>query len=250
MGFVDYDVLRPAQAIIKEQFDVLRAIAFAIVEGASSGEIRPVLGADPVSLVAASTFMGAASEADRALRDPEDHTEARVVCCDPKAPGAIARLFGAAKIRPSQLLSSGMVEGRHLVNFSTQATELFAERARGTIDLFASFRREFEDLQCTPLVKLGYPTDGGGDENREHLWFEVHSVGSDGLEATLLNDPFDIAEMKAGERRCHSMERLTDWTLLTPVGQLTPRSLEVARTLRELRPEILEALAMDSGASN
>jgi hypothetical protein len=59
----------------------------------------------------------------------------------------------------------------------------------------------------------------------------------------LLNDPFDIAEMKAGERRTRPMERLTDWSLVTPVGDLTPRSLEIARTLREHRPEILEALA-------
>jgi hypothetical protein len=163
LGFVDYDVLHPAQALLNEQFDVLRAIAFAIVEGASSGEIHPVRPADAISLVAASTFMSAASETDRALRDPEDHTEARVVCCDPKPPGAIARWFGAARIRPSQLLCRGMVEGKHLVHFSIQAGELFAERARGSIGLFASFQQEFEDLQCTALVKLGYPTDHGGE---------------------------------------------------------------------------------------
>ena len=48
--------------------------------------------------------------------------------------------------------------------------------------------------------------------------------------------------MNAGDRARHPLSWLTDWTLVTPIGQLTPRSLELARVLRAHRPEILEAL--------
>jgi hypothetical protein len=75
---------------------------------------------------------------------------------------------------------------------------------------------------------------------REHLWFEVHDVKNDHLDATLVNDPFDISSMKVGDRRHHAAELVTDWAIMTPLGQLTPRSLELARKLRELRPKILE----------
>jgi hypothetical protein len=90
------------------------------------------------------------------------------------------------------------------------------------------------------VVKIGYPTDSGKGGS-EHLWFEVHGIRGDFVDATLLNEPFDIAAMKSGQRDMHSVEMLTDWAIMTPMGQLTPRSLEVARRLRENRPKILEA---------
>src|SRR5262249_43409139 len=55
MGFVDFDVLRPAEELTANQFDLLRSIAFHIVEGASSGLIEPAVGADAVDLVDAKT---------------------------------------------------------------------------------------------------------------------------------------------------------------------------------------------------
>jgi uncharacterized protein YegJ (DUF2314 family) len=246
LGFVDFDVLRPAEAITGEQFDVLRAIAFAIVEGASSGSIEPVLGADPIALVDASTFMERASSSDRELRDDEYHDEDRVVCCDPGPPGMLARLFGAGEVRPSRLLSRGMEEGRHLVSFSKQATDLAALRARECLPLFASLCEEFAELECKGLVKLGYATDSGDGDDHEHMWFEAHGTAGDDIDATLLNRPFDIAALHEGQRGTHPIDRLTDWAILTPLGQLTPRSLEIARHLRELRPEILQAMQTGS----
>ena len=243
MGFLDFDVLRPAQALTEEQFDVLRAIAFQLVEDGGNGEIWPVMGADPLSLIDAATFMRSASAADRALRDPEHHTDRRVICCDPKPPGFFSRLFGAKEIRPSRLLSRGMVEGVHLVNFSTEATELTATRARETLELYSDLGREFADLECTSLAKIGYPTDSGGHGGgREHLWFEVHDFDDQGIHATLINQPHDIERMNAGDRSRHPLDSLTDWTIVTPIGQLTARNLELARSLRALRPDILEAL--------
>ena len=48
--------------------------------------------------------------------------------------------------------------------------------------------------------------------------------------------------MKAGDRALRPVGLLSDWSVMTPVGQITPRSLELAHTLREVRPMILEAL--------
>lgn len=241
MGFVDFDVLRPATELMGNQFDLIRSIAFQIVEGATSGAIEPVVGANPIELIEAAVFMHAAADRDRQLRDPGDHTRRRVVCCDPAPKGFLGRLVGGKALRPSSLLSQGMVEGKHLVRFSDLATELSAARARDSLSLLEPFRTEFEDLGCTALVKLGYPTDerNGG---HEHLWFEVHGMDSGSIDGTLVNQPFNIASMKLGDRGEHPVELLSDWTIVTPIGQLTPRSLEVARKLRERRPEIRAAL--------
>jgi hypothetical protein len=241
MGFVDFDVLRPAEALTGNQFDLLRSIAFLIVEGASAGLIEPAIGAEPVALVDANTFMRSASSSDTELRDPEGHSDRRVVCCDAASPGFIGRLFRSKGIRPSPFLCRGMTEGRHLIRFSNGSTDLTAARARESLSMLEPLREEFEDLQCTTVVKMGYPTDSG-DNGSEHLWFEVHGIRGDFIDATLLNEPFDIASMKAGNRDMRSVELLTDWSIMTPIGQLTPRSLEVARKLRENRPKIQEFL--------
>jgi uncharacterized protein YegJ (DUF2314 family) len=240
MGFVDFDVLRPAEELTANQFDLLRSIAFHLVEGASSGLIEPVLGGDPIALVDAQTFMRSAAASDRNLRDPDNHTDRRVVCCDSGSAGFIGRLFGARDIRPSRLLSQGLIEGKQLIRFSELSTDLTAVRARDTLSLLESLRVEFEELQCTALVKMGYPRDDGG--GNEHLWFEVHGLRVDYIDATLVNEPFNIGSMKAGDRANRPNEGITDWTIMTPAGQVTPRSLELVRKIREVRPQILELI--------
>jgi hypothetical protein len=241
MGFVDFDVLRPAEELLHNQFDLLRSIAFHIVEGSTSGTIEPAIGAQTIDLVDAERFMGTAAPADRDLRDAEYHTDRRVVCCDPASSGFVGRFFGGKNLRPSSLLSRGMVEGKHLIRFSDLATDLTSARARDSLSLLEPLRGEFEDMKCMAVAKIGYPTDSGNG-GREHLWFEVHGVAGSDIDGTLLNEPFDITGMKAGERRRHSIELLSDWAIVTPIGQLTPRTLEIARKLREHRPEILKAL--------
>jgi uncharacterized protein YegJ (DUF2314 family) len=240
MGFVDFDVLRPAEAVIREQFDLLRAIAFQIAEGRFSGPVEPALGAPPIELVDAKAFMNSASKADRDLREADQHTEKRVVCCEPHGTGLVGRLLGPKNWRPSGLLSRGMVEGKQLVVFSDNATQLMAERARESLSLLGPLREEFLDLQCTALVKMRYPVDDGS--GNEHLWFEVHGIGRDTIDATLINEPFGIAKLKAGNRAQRPVEFLSDWSVMTPIGQITPRSLELARQLREVRPMVEHAL--------
>jgi hypothetical protein len=118
----------------------------------------------------------------------------------------------------------------------TEYNDLMAERAAKTLGVLRRYREEFAALEPVTLVKLGYPTRSGGD--REHLWFQVHEMGDDWIEGTLGNRPFDV-DLEADSRGRHSLDLLSDWLLLTPAGQITPRSSHVARILREQPPDDL-----------
>lgn len=80
------------------------------------------------------------------------------------------------------------------------------------------------------MVKLGYPVDDARDANHhEHLWFTVHDFSDGVVDATLENEPFDIASMSEGERSLHSLDKLSDWLIICPHGQFGPgqvRALE------------------------
>jgi hypothetical protein len=58
------------------------------------------------------------------------------------------------------------------------------------------------------------------------------------IDATLVNDPHDISSMHEGQRGEHGIERLAEWTILSPVGSITPHSMAAARLLRQHRPMI------------
>lgn len=98
---------------------------------------------------------------------------------------------------------------------------------------------EFAEFEVVTIAKLGYPTRDGG---KEHLWFEVHGFGDDTLDATLANRPFTV-DLREGERAERPTDLLTDWMLMTPAGNVTPRSLSAARKLREHADEIRASMA-------
>jgi hypothetical protein len=112
---------------------------------------------------------------------------------------------------------------------------------------------EFADLGVNPLVKLGFETSQPG--SNEHLWFLVHPEGTEGsaapegsavtntVDCTLINEPFDVAGMHEGLRARQSLDRLTDWTIVTPAGWISPRTQLPARQLRALPPEARAELA-------
>jgi uncharacterized protein YegJ (DUF2314 family) len=247
LGAYDFDILRPSPLLTGAGYDTFRAIAFLILEEAvGPGTNRhPVIapGGD-VSFVSIEEFNRSAPAAEIALRDgtdDPDHNTKRLVLCEPRRTGLLGWL-GFGKVRPSKLLST--IDNDHMVCiFSTPATELMADRARNTFDLFIQFMEEFREFEVQPLVKLGYVVDGGDENEREHLWFEVHAVGKKKLDATLINEPFGIERMKAGQRASHSVDLLTDWQILTPLGPINPREMVAARRIRANRDKMREILA-------
>ncbi|MCC6661959.1 MAG: DUF4026 domain-containing protein [Phycisphaerales bacterium] len=243
LGAYDFDILRPP---VEFPADIWRALAFAIAEGNLPRDAARFELAQPggkIRMVPVERFNKEAPPAWTALRDTHDpgHNTNRSVVCEPA--GRVSGMFRSGAI-PSRFLSSPIDENA-VFAFSSAATDLMADRARNTVGVFASLFEEFRDIELPCAVKIGYVVDGGGPTDREHLWFQVHTIeeGGAAVDATLLNSPFHVAHLRAGERGRHSLEGLSDWAIMTPAGAITPRALGPARTVRENRDEIKAAVA-------
>ena len=254
LGAWDFDVLDPDPGLLGHGHDLTRALAFAAVEG------RLVPDAEPFPLVAGEPVRGVPA---RALLDrsppsawpgwrsgvDEEHLEGHLVVCDPAPAGWLGRLGGALRARlggghrplPSRFLQGPLPE-EVLIQFSNSATDLMAQRARQMLPLFRDVAAELIRLDLPALVKLGYPVDGGAPLDREHLWFRVHAFEGDAVDATLLNQPFHVAGLKAEDRGRHPLELLSDWSIFTPVGAVTPRETRALRFIQRHRERLGEVL--------
>jgi uncharacterized protein YegJ (DUF2314 family) len=237
LGGFDVDVLRPGPALMANAGDTMRVFAFAVIERAVTPTTAEFEFAAPdgrVRFVPAKEFMERAASEDAALRfsAADEHLAHRAVLCEPGR-----RIFARGdRPQPSRFLEKPPKEGVALF-FSDSATELGSERARQTLDVLRALVDEFADLGLPALIKLGYPLDD--DSGREHLWFSVHRIEGSSVDATLENQPHGVSRLRAGQRTTHPLEFVSDWTILTPFGSITPRSLVAARTVRERRDEVL-----------
>ena len=250
IGFFDFDILNPHEDINHLAQDVLRCLAFRSLEGdLKPGAVLGVFAHGQLRCVSAEDFMAKSSAADRALREDGDgdHLNRRVVLCDAKG-GLFSGLFGS-KPQPAKILSDPYDE-RNLIQFSTEATELMSLRARSSFDLFTMLVDEFASLkgdhpkfEFMPAVKIGYATDDAKKESdREHMWFHFHGMREGQIDATLLNQPFNIARLKEGDRGLHTVDLLTDWTIFNPAGPITPSSSRPLRFIRRNLDKLCAAL--------
>lgn len=244
LGLHDFDVVRPGVEVDGNLFDVLRAVAYAIVEGRMTpdGPATSVVGgAREVRLVPTARFRAASGSAYPAWEASldDDHVTGHGVLCDP-APGR----WSLRRRRPTpwSLLSSPLPDDIPIW-FSDAASTLLADRAVATLPVMRAIREELSGLPFPCLAKLRYGEPG----SLEHLWFEVHEIRDGEIEATLLNEPFGDLPMHRGDRGGHPVERLSDWQFMTPMGSITPRGLAPLRTIREHRAEIDAAMRADAG---
>lgn len=93
------------------------------------------------------------------------------------------------------------------------------------VDLRRLERRLRDDEDVRIAAKIGYAVDEDPDQS-EHLWFEVHAIDGAQLDATLMNQPYAIARMSAGDRGMHPVDQLSDWTIYTPHGVFNPESID------------------------
>lgn len=242
LGGFDFDILAPSADFIEAAGDgFLDALAYMVLSGDVQMDGPAVRFAMPdgvVRMVNATRFMTHARPEERKLREhDEEHGTKRAVVCDPSER---AGFLGLGRRRPSASAFFRRFDGDRpaVVFFSDAVTEMMAERARATVPALLGVRAELPRI-CPTLLKLRYETDSGG---AEHLWFEVQEMDGDTAEATLLNEPHDIRAMHAGERRRHSLARLTDWAVQTPAGQINPRDQRALRSMRMLPPELLAKL--------
>jgi uncharacterized protein YegJ (DUF2314 family) len=229
LGAFDIDVVRPSPMLAQHVADPLRALALAALEGLVTPTSFYFQLGNPggvVDLVPADDFNAQAAREDASLRShDEHHSGRRAVVCQPRG------LFSLFRRRPvpSRFLST--LDGPFVVNFTSQATAQMAARARRTLDVFKGLVAEFgPDLPNG--LKIGYPT-AGDPTGKEHLWFEVHAFDGERVDATLMNQPFDVPSLQQGQRGWHSVAEATDWIVMSPAGPMTPRNLSAARRLRE-----------------
>jgi uncharacterized protein YegJ (DUF2314 family) len=189
--------------------------------------------------VDAQDFMRQAAPDQASLREVEFHTDRRVVLCDPPAKLVPAWL---RKPRPAHLLQV-LAPADTIVFLPGSASRRGAERARGTYSRLRAAIDELAGLDLPALVKLAYEMDGGDETKREHLWFEVHACDDAEVDATLTNDPCNIARMRRGQRARHPIGRLSDWEIPTPLGSITPHRLDVLRRVQRDRARVERIMA-------
>jgi hypothetical protein len=230
VGAFDVDVVAPHPDFVARGAEAFRAIAqLALAKKVSidSGEFVFGKPGGVARAVRADEFMRQAEPRWSDLRDVA-HDGARAVLCDPAGAGLLGFLRRDAGPVPMSFARRPIPETfASLV--SSDFSDLMAERAAKTLGVLRRYREEFAGVEPVTLVKLGYPTRSG---DREHLWFEVHEMGDDWIEGTLGNRPFDV-DLEPGSTGRYSLDLLSDWLLLTPAGQINPRSFHAARSLRE-----------------
>jgi hypothetical protein len=237
LGAFDIDIVAPDREFADSSGDLFRALATMVLDreiGPSQGPFTFGYPDGVARLVPADEFMRQADRRFAAVRDGDDHADRRSVLCEPSG----RKLLGLGRgDRPEPLRSARRPPAEQfVVYFPNAMSTLIAERARATIGVLRVLMAEFAEFDIQALVKLGYPTSDG---SREHLWFTVHAIGDETVDATLQNEPFDV-DLRPGERAERPLELLSDWILITPAGPITPRSMRAARSLREHADELPE----------
>lgn len=240
LGGFDVDLLAPSEGTKNAAPTLIRALAYAIIEESIVVDESVFDLARPggtVRMVPAAEFDSAADSHFVQIRDirNKEHTENRAVLCEPEANKRSLFRRRPAKPEPSRFIRQ-FGGGGIAVNFSTFASERMAHRARQTLPLLREISQEFESIGIPIAAKLGCPTDSG--QGNEHMWFEIHSIGDQSLDGTLLNQPFDISGMKQGDRGQRPIEWLSDWMVQTPVGSITPNYFTPIHIVREHRVKI------------
>lgn len=230
LGGFDVDILNPSESVADSCGDLFRAMAFYILSGAlsPSEKVYPLAHPDgEVRLVPVPEFDAKTRGSYKQLSgDSPEHWNNRSVLCNP-AGGFLGRF---RKVHPSTFLSEADTDSI-VIHFSAAATEAMSQRARATVPMLSSLMNEMAEFKLPVLAKIGYKQDGS--DQGEHMWFSVHGIEGDSLDATLESSPFQIERMKRGDRGLHAIDRLTEWAIISPFGRISPDSLGPLRRIRE-----------------
>lgn len=117
------------------------------------------------------------------------------------------------------------LEDNPVLWISTGETERMSTLARERFERFAALQAKHgaDGENWSFLVKLGLPIDEAqGPEDREHLWFQVHAITDDQVDATLLNQPYGIASLHEGDHGPRSLDHMSDWAVICEHGRFDP----------------------------
>lgn len=250
LGVEDFDILDPSGGFVDTLAESMRALAFAAVEGdlkSGVNRFQAVIGAKSIAAVDMATFRAKAPRdllARIGLDEDTDHLDKRMVLCEP-AGGILGRLF--PKVRPARLFQTAEWDNV-MLRFSESATDLMADRAQRTYPRFRALFNEFAELELPSLVKAGYATDDGDPDHREHLWFQVEGADEDLILAKLVNEPHAVSSLRQGQRVNVPIDKLSDWIIMSPAGNTTPRWGLPARMIRAKWDLVVEALRQHRAA--
>jgi uncharacterized protein YegJ (DUF2314 family) len=133
-----------------------------------------------------------------------------------------------------------MVEENPIVWISDAETERMTALSRERFGRFAALQARFgaDEENWMFLVKLGLSVDAqhqprGEAEAFEHLWFQVHTIAGDQMDATLINQPYSIARLNEGQRGRHDLAPMSDWTIMCEEGRFGPDTVGQLERLLE-----------------
>ncbi|MEM1184384.1 MAG: DUF2314 domain-containing protein [Planctomycetota bacterium] len=234
LGAYDFDIINPSRERVSG--DAIRAIAFSTLEGHVEPGVTDIglfMGEPGFDAVDAAEFDRVGPPKEVEVRDTADHTERRVVLCDPPK----RRIFGRSGPKASSVFQKAKDFGP--CAFSESATDLMADRAAKTFHLVPEIAEDLAEFEFPTLVKIGYDTDGG---SIEHLWFEYRGMRNGQIDGELVNQPFDIASMNQGDRGLHDPGRVSDWQTMNPAGPINPRSLMGWRAIQANKDKLREMM--------
>lgn len=242
LGGFDIDLINPSDEVLGIAHTLIRSLAFAIVEGSLVIDEPAFQIAQPggvIRMVPVREFDQQVDPKFRGIRESdENHTENRAVVCEPKLKKGVLGL-GKPKLEPSRFVR-GRVSGHTVFALSTTATELIAQRSQETFPLLVELMNEFESLQLPVLAKVACRVDSG--EADEHIWFDVHSADENGIDATCVNQPYEVSGLKEGDRGRYGFGQITEWQMQTPIGTITPNQFGPIRHIRANRAQLEEVM--------
>lgn len=134
-------------------------------------------------------------------------------------------LFGSDAASPA--VYSAMLGDNPLLYVPTMETRRLEMLSRERFEDFRALQAAHAGQEkWVFLMKLGYPVDGAEDDSREHLWFEVHAIAGDRVDATLINAPYAVAQLTEGTRGIHDLSLMSDWTILCERGRFDPETVK------------------------
>lgn len=77
------------------------------------------------------------------------------------------------------------------------------------------------------IIKIGLPVDNGQENDFEHIWFELSCFKDKKFKAKLLQEPYNVSNIKVGDERWFTVSDVTDWVIYTPTFPVVPGNVYV-----------------------
>lgn len=211
-GVPELDLIGLPEEDVPSGCELLDAVADALLaqiapDGQGRMEIGRELSIRALDVEQAAQLAGISLPGELAEGE-EAHGGRRLVLLDPEAAAPPSAILHALRRRAVFYKSRRETQRQRRLSQSRFGVfgQLFALHRSGTWEF---------------LVKLAYAQRSNADV-QEHLWFSVLDLSPGRIFARLLNEPVDVADLKAGESSWHSLDRLTDWVIRTDADSFDP----------------------------